>query len=143
MFCDDLKDKYHFICISQLYKQLRKRYIPEYYFKRPNMHKFIELMSNDDTKTVCNPANFVFNVFLPRKSHMAISTWTVLFNFKCVFLTMYCTVVVFAQGPQAYCLRNYLLKQNGRCNVCTTEPQLVRQRCSKPEVSEDVDIFHE
>ena len=31
-----------------------------YYFKRPNMHKFIELMSNDDTKTVYNLANFVF-----------------------------------------------------------------------------------
>ena len=25
------------------------------------------------------------------------------------FLTMYCTVVVFAQGPHAYCLINYLL----------------------------------
>ena len=74
MLCDDIEDEYHFICICQLYKQLRKRYIPEYYFKRLNMHKFIELMSNDDTKTVCNLANFVFKAFLIRKSPMAIST---------------------------------------------------------------------
>ena len=38
------------------------------------MHKFIELMSNDDIKTVCNLANFVFEAFLIRKSHTAIST---------------------------------------------------------------------
>ena len=54
MLCDDIEDEYHFICICQIYKQLRKRYIPEYFFKRQNMHKFIELMSNDDTRTVCN-----------------------------------------------------------------------------------------
>ena len=74
MLCDDIEDEYHFICICQLYKQLRKRYIPEYFLKRPNMHKFIELMSNDDTRAVCNLANFVFQAFLIRKSHMAIST---------------------------------------------------------------------
>ena len=74
MLCDDIEDEYHFLCSCQLYKQLRKRYIPEYYFKRPNMHKFIELMSNDDTRTVCNLANFVFKVFLIQKSHTAIST---------------------------------------------------------------------
>ena len=55
-------------------KQLRRRYIPEYYFKRPNKHKFIKLMSNDDTNTVCNLANFVFKAFLIWKSHAAIST---------------------------------------------------------------------
>ena len=74
MLCDDIEDDYHFICICQLYKQLRKRYIPEYYLKRPNMHKFIELISNDDIKTVCRLANFVVKAFLIRKSHMAIST---------------------------------------------------------------------
>ena len=63
MLCDDIEDEYHFICICQLYKQLRKRYIPEYYFKRINIHKFIELMSNDDTRTVCNLANFVLKHF--------------------------------------------------------------------------------
>ena len=44
------------------------------YFKRPNMHKFIELMSNDDTRTVCSLANIGFEAFLIRKSHMAITT---------------------------------------------------------------------
>ena len=45
-----------------------------YYFKRPNMHKFIELMSNDDTKTVYNLQILFLKAFLIRKSHMAIST---------------------------------------------------------------------
>ena len=57
---DDIEDENHFICICQL---PRRRYIPEYYYTRPNMHTFIELMSNDDTKTVCNLANFVFRAF--------------------------------------------------------------------------------
>ena len=38
------------------------------------MHKFIELLSNDDIKTVCNLANFVLKAFLIQKSHTAIST---------------------------------------------------------------------
>ena len=45
-----------------------------YYYKRPNMHKFIELMSNDDTKTVYNLQILFLKAFLIRKSHMAIST---------------------------------------------------------------------
>ena len=74
MLCDDIEDEYHFICICQLYKQLKKRYIPEYYFKRSDMHTFIELMSRDNTKTVCNLANFVF------KAYTAISTSTIFFG---------------------------------------------------------------
>ena len=74
MLCDNIEDEYHFICICQLYKQLRKRYISEYCFKRLNMRTFIELMSNNDTRTVCNLTNFVFKAFSIRKSHMAIST---------------------------------------------------------------------
>ena len=52
MLCDDIEDNYHFICICLLYEQLRRWYIPEYYYKIPNMHTIIELMSNDDTETV-------------------------------------------------------------------------------------------
>ena len=54
MYCGDNEDEHHFIYICQLYEQLRRRCIPEYHYEKPNMHTFIELMSNDDTKTVCS-----------------------------------------------------------------------------------------
>ena len=91
--CADNENEYHFICICQLYKQLRRTYIPEYYFERPNMHKFIELISNDDTKTVCNLANFVYKAFLINYLSLIWLSQLELFCLVSnVFLTMYCTV---------------------------------------------------
>ena len=63
MLYDHIEDKYLFICICQLYKQLRSRYISKYYYKR-RMFKFIELaLSNDNSKTVCNLAKCVLKHF--------------------------------------------------------------------------------
>ena len=49
-----------FYCVMHKVKKLTG------YLGLPNIHKCIELMSNDDTRTVCSLANFVFKAFLIR-----------------------------------------------------------------------------
>ena len=53
MLCEDIENELPFICICQLYEQLRKRYIPDYYYERSNMYHCIELMFDDDANIVC------------------------------------------------------------------------------------------
>ena len=40
----DIEDEYHVTLIYQHFKHLRTKYVKKYYYARPNMAKFIELM---------------------------------------------------------------------------------------------------
>ena len=44
--CDseDIEDEYYVTLVCQQFKDLRAKYIKKYYYTRPNMLKFIELM---------------------------------------------------------------------------------------------------
>ena len=50
IFCDhnDIDDEFHFICKCPCFDDIRKIYINRYYYIRPNMHKFIELLNSKD-----------------------------------------------------------------------------------------------
>lgn len=44
--CKNLvEDEYHFVLICQTYNEIRISYIPQKYYRNPNVHKFIMLMS--------------------------------------------------------------------------------------------------
>jgi len=43
--CNVLEDEFHFVCECIFYNDLRRTYIPKYYRSRPNMAKFVELLS--------------------------------------------------------------------------------------------------
>ena len=47
--CDseDIEDEYHVTLVCQQFKDLRTKYINKYYYTRPSMFKFIELMHVD------------------------------------------------------------------------------------------------
>ena len=47
--CDseDIEDEYHVTLVCQQFKNLRTKYIKQYYYTRPSMFKFIELMHVD------------------------------------------------------------------------------------------------
>ena len=47
--CDseDIEDEYHVTLVCQQFKDLRTKYINKYYYTRPSMLKFIELMQVD------------------------------------------------------------------------------------------------
>ena len=47
--CNKLEDEFDFMLECPLYKDIRKRYIKVYFWKYPNIPKFIELLTSDKT----------------------------------------------------------------------------------------------
>ena len=41
----DIQDEYHALMICSRYETLRKTYLKPYYYKRPSVYKFIQLMN--------------------------------------------------------------------------------------------------
>ena len=68
MFCNTLEDKFHFVLKCDLYKDLRKTNIAKYFWGRPNMLKFIELLSSDRKSKICKLGFFAEKAFKLRKS---------------------------------------------------------------------------
>ena len=63
--CNDLGDEYHYILICPQFTIHRKKYIKEYYYKRPNMVRFLELIDTNNNSEIKNLAilmNIVMNV---------------------------------------------------------------------------------
>jgi hypothetical protein len=63
LYCQKLEDEFHFLFECNLYNNIRKKFIPTYYYTRPNMYKLIEYLSSDNPKLVKNLASFVYNAF--------------------------------------------------------------------------------
>ena len=57
----DIEDEFHFIIICPCYETLRRKYITEYYYKRPSMAKFIELLQSDNNKCLLNLSIYIKN----------------------------------------------------------------------------------
>ena len=68
MFCNVLEDEFHFLLECPFYIDLRKRYLHKYYWRRPNMPKFIELLSTEHVKTLKNLSVFIDKAFKLRKN---------------------------------------------------------------------------
>ena len=52
----DVEDVYHFVCICPKYRIIRLKYINRYYYVRPSVYKFYELLSSNDKKYLYNLA---------------------------------------------------------------------------------------
>ena len=46
----DIQDEYHVALICEYFKNIREKYIKPYYYTRPSMIKFIELMNTPNSK---------------------------------------------------------------------------------------------
>ena len=66
LICKELEDEFHFILQCNMYKELRKRYIPEYYYKRPNMLKLSELFKTKNERILRNLGLYVRKAFVIR-----------------------------------------------------------------------------
>ena len=64
--CSVLEDEYHFILECPLYSDLRKKYISKYYWLRPNMFKFLELLKSTSTGRIRNLSCYVYHAFNQR-----------------------------------------------------------------------------
>ena len=45
VYCNLLEDEFHFMFECLLYLDLRKQFLPKYFWKRPNMYKLTELFN--------------------------------------------------------------------------------------------------
>ena len=59
----DLEDEYHFSLICPAYSDLRKVYIQKYFYVKPSMFKFIELLNSTRLKILKNYALFIVKAF--------------------------------------------------------------------------------
>ena len=62
--CEDLEEEYHFLLVCPMYTELRRKYLPEYYHQRPNMLKFVELMSSKKSNIITKLANYMYTKHL-------------------------------------------------------------------------------
>ena len=59
----DIEDEYHFVMECKLYSEIRKLYIDKYYWKNPNMFKFVELVKSENVRINNNLALYVNKAF--------------------------------------------------------------------------------
>ena len=53
-YCNSLEDEFHFVLECSLYQELRQEYIKRYFWIRPNIPKFIELLQSENKKIIKN-----------------------------------------------------------------------------------------
>ena len=70
--CNVLEDEYHFVIICQRYNNLRRKYIIPYYYIRPNMFKFFNLIQSTSLVVVKNLALFVYTAFKERNNYVLV-----------------------------------------------------------------------
>ena len=68
--CNVLEDEFHFVLECPIYVEFRRRYISKYYWQRPNMLKFIQLICSEHCKTLKNLSVFIEKAFQLRKEIM-------------------------------------------------------------------------
>ena len=68
--CNVLEDEYHFVIECSLYKELRDKYIPKYYWVRPSMYKFVQLMKCDKEKVIRKFGTYILHAFNCRSENM-------------------------------------------------------------------------
>jgi hypothetical protein len=66
--CNCIEDEYHFLLECPIYSSLRKKYIKHIHWKRPNILKFINVMSSTDEEEVKKLALYIHNGFEARNN---------------------------------------------------------------------------
>ena len=54
---------YMFVIECQRYTDLRKKYIPKYYWQRPSMLKFVDLINSNNNRNIKKMGTFVYQAF--------------------------------------------------------------------------------
>jgi hypothetical protein len=58
--CNILEDEFHFLFECQMYSEYRKKYIKPYYWRNPNIPKFISLLNSSNKQEIKNLAVYVY-----------------------------------------------------------------------------------
>ena len=61
--CSVLEDEYHFVIECKLFNDLRAKYLPRYFWIRPNTYKFVELLNSDNVNHIRNLGIYTYHAF--------------------------------------------------------------------------------
>ena len=64
--CNTLEDEFNFLLECPLYNDLRQIYIRKYYWSRPNIPKFVELLTSNNKKILSKLCMFLYKSFEKR-----------------------------------------------------------------------------
>ena len=65
----NIEDIFHFILICPCYRELRERYINNYYYHRPSMYKLTELFKSSNMTILVNLSKYI-KVALKKRSNI-------------------------------------------------------------------------
>ena len=68
--CQVVEDEFHFIIECPLYTELRRKYIPNYYYRRPSMLKLVELINTHNSRLLKKLGSFIYHAFKTRNEHL-------------------------------------------------------------------------
>ena len=71
--CQVLEDEYHFVLECNVYAELRYKYIPKHYWKRPSMYKFVELLNTTNMKILRNLSMYINHAFQCRTEQLYVN----------------------------------------------------------------------
>ena len=71
--CSCLEDEFHFLFECPLYSDIRKLYIKKYFWRHPNMIKFVELLTSENENTIKKLALFIHKSFEERNNRHYIN----------------------------------------------------------------------
>ena len=63
IYCNNIEDEFHFLFECCLYTDIRKKYVKKYYWKNPNILKFIELLKTENKSIIKNVSMFIHKAF--------------------------------------------------------------------------------
>ena len=68
--CADVEDEYHFLLVCPAYICIRKQYINSYYYRRPSVYKFIDLLQCSNEFVIKRLSKYIYEAFMLRNSHI-------------------------------------------------------------------------
>ena len=86
-YCNTFEDEFHFVLECKLYADIRRNYISDFYWKRPNVIKFTELMKSENNNIIYKLSVFVYKAMKLRNQY---KEYYDKFNFV---LTSHCTYI--------------------------------------------------
>ncbi len=76
LFCNshDIEDEYHFMLICPFLEEIRKKYVTKYYYQRPSMFKFLEMLGIDSKTKLIKISLFIKYALNKRNSSLNLSS---------------------------------------------------------------------
>ena len=67
--CSVLEDEYHFVIECKLFNDLRAKYLPRYFWVRPNMYRLVELLNSDNVNHIRNLGIYTYHALILEQTY--------------------------------------------------------------------------